>query len=245
MLDPPIVAQNGRYVRTLTLFNQIAFDHIVGNRFYLRSELPAVPRPRPERPVIEFPMGSIAVKTAWVDVTGLPPALVARIYTRTGAREARRPAAGARTTTIGLIGLHIAQKTPSRPQWIWSSFEQKDTVPPTWADSPGAFVLNDGTRRADARSGIRSSLAPLAPEPVTPFNVVRDAGAPILTRHRADELRATSDCSPARPGSTTGSSSRSGRGSRAIRPTPIPAASGRQHAEHVSRRRAPSRRSPT
>ena len=72
VLDPPVVAQNGRYVRTLTLFNQVAFDHIVRNRFYLRSALPSVPSPRPERPVIEFPTGSIAVKTAWIDVSGLP-----------------------------------------------------------------------------------------------------------------------------------------------------------------------------
>ena len=90
VLDPPIVAQNGRYVRTLTLFNQIAFDHIVRNRFFLRSALPPVPRPRPERPVIEFPMGSIAVKTAWIDVTDLPAPLVKRFYTRHRAREARR-----------------------------------------------------------------------------------------------------------------------------------------------------------
>src|SRR6185436_3561994 len=51
VLDPPVVAQNGRYVRTLTFFNQIAFDHIVRNRFYLRSALPQIPSPRPERPV--------------------------------------------------------------------------------------------------------------------------------------------------------------------------------------------------
>ena len=55
VLDPPLVAQNGRYVRTLTLFNQIAFDHIVRNRFFLRDALPAVPSPRPDRPVIDFP----------------------------------------------------------------------------------------------------------------------------------------------------------------------------------------------
>ena len=44
-LDPPIVAQNGRYVRTLTLFNQIAFDHIVRNRFYLRERAAAGAEP--------------------------------------------------------------------------------------------------------------------------------------------------------------------------------------------------------
>ena len=180
VLDPPVVAQNGRYVRTATFFNQAEFDHIVGNRFFLRSALPPVPRPRPERPVIDFPMGSIAVKTAWIDVTGFPAALVQRFYTRP-AMVKRAAGAGCSRITVGLIGLHIAQKTPSRPQWIWSSFEQKDTVPPAWPDSPGAFVLNDG-RRGPMPEANPLKLAPLAPEPVQPFNVVRDGGAQILTR---------------------------------------------------------------
>jgi hypothetical protein len=179
VLDPPIVAQNGRYVRTLTLFNKIAFDHIIRNRYYLRSELPPVPRPRPERPVIEFPIGSIAVKTAWIDVAGLPAALVARMHTRT-ALVKRATGRGCGPATMGLIGLHVAQKTPSRPQWIWSSFEQKETVPPKWADWPGAFALNDGGGAPMPERNLLS-LTPLAPEPVPPFNVVRDGGAPILT----------------------------------------------------------------
>ncbi len=179
-LDPPIVAQNGRYVRTLTLFNQVEFDRIVRDRLFLRSELPPVPRPRPERPVVEFPMGSIAVKSAWIDVEGLPPALVKRFYTRP-ALVKRAGGAGCERRTIGLVGLHIAQKTPSRPQWIWSSFEQKDTVPPAWSDSPGYFVLHDGTATPmPVRNPL--SLVPLAAEPVRPFNIVRAARAPILTR---------------------------------------------------------------
>jgi hypothetical protein len=179
-LDPPVVAQNGRYIRTLTLFNQLEFDHIVGNRFFLRSALPEVPRPRPDEPVMDFPDGSIAVKTAWVDVTGLPPALVKRIYTRPAL--VKRPAGGGCTTlTMGLIGLHIAQKTASRPQWIWSSFEHKDAVPPAWPDNPGAFVLNDRTATPLPDKN-PLTLVPLAPEPVPPFNVTRDPDAPIMTR---------------------------------------------------------------
>jgi len=76
--------------------------------------------------------------------------------------------------------MHIAQKTPSRPQWIWSTFEQKELVPPKWADWPGAFVLHDGHGAAmPERNPL--SLTPLAAEPAGPFNIERDAGAPILT----------------------------------------------------------------
>jgi hypothetical protein len=151
----------------------------VQHRYFRRSDLPAVPSPRPERPVIDFPLGSVAVKTAWIDVDGLPQALARRIYTRVALVK---PATGGACTarTVGLIGMHIAQKTASRPQWIWSSFEQKDLVPPKWADWPGAFVLNDGSGTPmPAHNPL--SLHALQPEPARPFNITRDGGAPILT----------------------------------------------------------------
>jgi hypothetical protein len=178
-LDPPIVAQNGRYVRTLTLFNELEFDHIVAHRLFLRSELPVVPRPRPDTPVVNFPLGSIAVKTSWVDLTDLPEALAKRFYTRRVMMK-RATGGGCAPAVVGLMGLHIAQKTPSRPQWIWSSFEQKDLVPPKWADWPGAFALNDATS-APMPDTNPLSLVPVAPEPVRPFNMTRAASFPILT----------------------------------------------------------------
>lgn len=179
VIEAPLAAQNGRYVRTVTLFNQRQFDHIVTNRFYLRSELPEVPRPRPETPVINFPTGSIAVKTAWIDVEGLPEPLVRRFYTRTMTVK-RAAGDGCERRSMGLIGMHIAQKTASRPQWIWSSFEQRDTVPPAWPDSPGSYVLHDGSRTPMPDTN-PLSLVPLAPEPVKPFNVERAFTAPLLT----------------------------------------------------------------
>jgi hypothetical protein len=79
---------------------------------------------------------------------------------------------------VGLIGLHITQKTPSRPQWIWSSFEQVDTVPPAEAGSTGRFTLHDGTE-AGMPDYNPLPLIPLAKQPAKPFNVVRSAKAPI------------------------------------------------------------------
>ena len=137
-------------------------------------------------------------------MTGLPRAAGEAVLHAHRAREARDRRRRASRARSGLIGLHIAQKTPSRPQWIWSSFEQKDAVPPKWADWPGAFVLNDGNGAPMPETQSAVARRRWRPEPVPPFNVVRDADAPILTRHRADAASPTSSCSPARRGSTTG-----------------------------------------
>ncbi len=69
-LLPPLVAQNGRYVMYLEAYNSVAYDHIVSHKWYLRDHLPEVPVPRPAVPPVQFPFGSIAVKSAWVEMKG-------------------------------------------------------------------------------------------------------------------------------------------------------------------------------
>ncbi len=81
-LAGPLAAQNGRYVRYQTLYNRAAFEFIVRNRYYLRSNLPKVPSPRPATPVMEFPIGSVVLKAAWLDMAGFPDGQVKRYYTR-------------------------------------------------------------------------------------------------------------------------------------------------------------------
>ena len=60
---------------------------------------------------------------------------------------------------MGLVGLHIVQKTPIRPQWVWSSFEHIDNVPePGTTPSIGRrFSFNDPVPTADAGSVDRSA----------------------------------------------------------------------------------------
>ncbi len=173
----PLVAQNGRYVHYLTGYNQIAYDHILANKWYLRSNLPVVPVPRPPAPAVEFPIGAVVVKSAWVEMEGFSEAQQRRYYTRMA--MVRDPGTGkCAQARVGLIGLHITQKTPSRPQWIWSSFEQVDTVPPAEPGSTGKFTLHDGTE-APMPAWNPLPLVPLAKQPAKPFNVVRSAKAPI------------------------------------------------------------------
>jgi hypothetical protein len=173
----PLVAQNGRYVRYLEAYNEIAYDHIVKNQWYLRDHLPVVPVPRPDIPPVQFPNGSIAVKSAWVAMQGFSPEQQKRFYTRIA--TVKDPATGqCRSETVGLVGLHIIQKTPSRPQWIWSSFEQVDSVPPAEPGSTGRFTFHDGAPGPMPTTN-PLNLIPLAPEPVKPFNVARTEKLPI------------------------------------------------------------------
>ena len=124
----PLVAQNGRYIRVQTLYNQAAYDFLVRNRI-LPQEQPAPCASRGPVPAMRSrsarrwsrPPGS-----TWRDSR---TAQRRRFYTRTAIE--RDPTSGkCSNVTVGLVGLHIATKTPSRPQWTWSTYEQADLVPP-------------------------------------------------------------------------------------------------------------------
>ena len=131
----PLPAQNKTYTRYLTAFNQVEFTQIQKQNLYLQSGLGNVtfaPDAQQNNP--------IDVKSAWIDMTnvGHPN----RYYTRTA--WVMDPGTGkCSQKTVGLVGLHIVTKTPTRPQWIWSSFEQMDNVPDPAAVSP--LTYNDGT----------------------------------------------------------------------------------------------------
>jgi hypothetical protein len=174
----PLAAQNGKYVRYQTLYNQIAYDFIVRNKYYLRASLPAVPSPKPELPVLQFPMGSVAIKAAWLDLDGFSDAQKARFYSRLAI--VKDPDTGkCSKLQMGLVGLHIIKKTPSRPQWIWSSFEQVDGVPPKQFGGTGKFTFNNGDKKTEMPAQNPLKLVPLAKQPVTPFNLTRSIMMPI------------------------------------------------------------------
>jgi hypothetical protein len=137
-LTGPLPAQNMTYTRYFTAYNEIEFNKIFGPPgLYLRANLSAGG--------VTFPDGSIDIKAAWIDMTNVQNP--SRYYTRTAwvLDPFATPKPLCKSTTVGLVGLHIVQKTPTRPQWIWSTFEQVDNVPANGSMGPLAYNNGDGT----------------------------------------------------------------------------------------------------
>jgi hypothetical protein len=157
-----LVAQNGFPVRYLAAYNQIEFNQFLAKQWYLSLNL------RPYNGKLEFLNGSLSVKSSWVDMRNI--ARPERFHRRlawlydpfTHTCEER---------TVGLVGLHIVQKTPSRPQWIWSSFEHVDNVPGDNSSPP----LNL-TRSSPWGEGVVTSCRAL-PTGVRPFTFNDGSGS--------------------------------------------------------------------
>lgn len=160
----PLPAQNGTYTRYFTAFNQTEFNQILNQQLYLRKNLPSSG--------LTFQDGSIDIKAAWIDMTNVKNPQ--RYYTRTAwvLNPFTTPNPTCKPITVGLVGLHIVQKTPSRPQWIWSTFEQIDNVPGGTSNGPFAYNNGTSTPPMPGSNPISFPPPPLPAQP-TPFNVQR------------------------------------------------------------------------
>ena len=133
----PLIDQNGFYARYEIRTSFETFNYIVGNRFYLESAQ--------QSQKFDFPVqsgakpGAIFIKAAWKVLTpeeeksGRFHMARGFLFTPTSS-NVQSTCAG--PVPIGLVGLHIVQKTDGFKKWIWATFEQVDTTPADPA-SPG------------------------------------------------------------------------------------------------------------
>lgn len=131
-LPAALTDQKGHLVRYEIRLNKIMFDYIVKNQLY-DAHMQTV------APSISFPDGGMLIKAAWREVT---PAEESSFHTVTACvcdMQKDGTLANCRSKRMGLVGFHITQKTPSSPQWIWSTFEQMDNVPGDGAHAPFSF----------------------------------------------------------------------------------------------------------
>lgn len=134
-----LVSRNGKFVRYQAAYNEKQFNKILNDKLFLATNI--------EKDV-HFDDNALSVKSSWIDLTNIPN------KERYHKRLAWLPDPFNHTcdqVTVGLVGLHIVQKTRTRPQWIWSSFEHVDNVPPPGYVPPASqaqpttFAFNDGT----------------------------------------------------------------------------------------------------
>jgi hypothetical protein len=118
--------------------NETSYNYIVGNNFYNADVVSKANN-------IQFPWGVIEIKSSWRILTSNDNAsryltMLARVATFNDQGQKN----GVTEAYLGLVGLHIITKANGYPQWIWSTFEQVDNVPPKalvngkWVDQPVA-----------------------------------------------------------------------------------------------------------
>lgn len=144
----PLVSQNRQYVRYETRVNQAEYKYITRpgdphpGPLYLVKNLPGNGS---SNPALKFPSGSVEVKATWRVMTGVPDKQRKRYYITQA--KLLDPVSGTCTLAdVGLIGMHIVNKTPSLPQWVWSTFEHVDNVPALPGESTRGeppYSLND------------------------------------------------------------------------------------------------------
>lgn len=146
----PVVDINGFYVRFGINFNKDMYAYVVDNNLYsakgqevfdsvnLYRDKNLVNWPRGQYQTNPSPdaTGSIMLKSSWRILTASDdPAMYhtvqAYIYNPAYGILGQEPTVPESCTleTVGMLGLHIVQRTNSSPQWIWATFEHTDNAP--------------------------------------------------------------------------------------------------------------------
>lgn len=179
VLPPSLKDQRGNPVYFEIRLNRVFFDYIVANKLYDGKTQANLTK-------VEAPPGSILVKAAW-RVLGPDES----DFYSTEATVPAHPSSGSsekRRVKVGLVGFHIMHKTPSAPQWIWSTFEHVRNV-----DGPRASFHNarcvDGAVNVQTPDGVPNQVTREIPIPVGDPHLpeinrtVRAALAPSVFQH--------------------------------------------------------------
>ena len=127
----PLIDQKRNYVRYDVRINQIEYDQIRDNKWYDQGVLLAAIDAAAEKSKsdgisegVQFLNNSIELKGAWRVLTDSDD--ISRYYAVRALVETEDGSYA--EETMGLVGLHIMQKTETFPQWVWSTFEHIDNL---------------------------------------------------------------------------------------------------------------------
>jgi len=131
----PVIDQNGKYLQYEINLNEVMYNYIVSNELYNVEGQEAFAKMGKQ---VDFwsgsnkdkQVGTIMAKGAWKilgkgDDHSRFHTVEAIVFSNPGESGDGM----CRLETVGLVGFHVATKTKSAPQWVWSSFEQVDNAP--------------------------------------------------------------------------------------------------------------------
>ncbi|ESY55547.1 hypothetical protein X745_11810 [Mesorhizobium sp. LNJC374B00] len=166
----PLIAQNKTYTRYEVRFNREEFDTIFQNEWYVKGKQPTSGAPG------SFKDGSIEIKAAWRILTAADDVVRDRFYVSSAfvfdpEATAKAGSVICKEQAVALVGFHIVVKTKLRPQWIWSSFEHVDNVPPQGAEPDAA--------KAGVPYSYNSGKPPSDLDPTTPPDAISSDNLPL------------------------------------------------------------------
>ena len=188
----PLVDQHGRHIRTEIRVNRPVFETILAQGLHGRAaQAAAGPISFPDHGNADSPTdaGSIRVQAAWKILTPAEAAagrfhsVEAYLYTPSSGEQ---PGAGSlEHAVVGLVGLHIARKTPSAPDWVWITFEHVDNCP-TLGEPVDRAAYNFYDKTKPALPANVPPPPPWNPALVEPpsrrSQIVRQTPVPLVTR---------------------------------------------------------------
>lgn len=195
----PLIDQRNNYVYFDIRYDEAQYNFIRGQDGDPSSWLYLLKNLTPKENAqfgVQMPMsgttlGSIMLKAAWRIKTDKDDA--SRYYA-TAAQIFNPQTQTCTSATVLLVGLHIAHKVSPFTEWVWSTFEQVDNVPPdavagapTPAPPPNGYSFNNGTDTPKTVGGYnyKPPVAPSTkavgptPTPPPPVQVTRVNPIPV------------------------------------------------------------------
>jgi len=202
----PLIDQRNNYVYYDIRYDQAQYNFVRGQDndptswlYLLKNLAPKENQPVPLQMPSSSPpstLGSIMVKAAWRIKTDKDD--TSRYYT-TNAQIYNPQTQTCTETPMLLVGLHIAHKVDPFNEWVWSTFEQVDNVPPDAGVTPqptpppGGYSFNNGTNDPATPNGynykppqapsVKGGAQPTpSPVQVTRVNAIPDTPQGASTR---------------------------------------------------------------
>jgi hypothetical protein len=228
-LAGPLIDQNCSYARYEIRVNQSEYNFIInppppnppGKPFYIAANQPGTTSPNypinftSSTTTTSFPLpscqpsqnpctyGAIEIKAAWREMK--PGDDLSRYYTVNALLvENTNISVNCRQAKMGLVGLHIGHKVSAFREWVWSTFEQVDNVPPdgykplvgppapACSGTKSPFSFNNGFAYPPTVDGHSPEPSPVNPplplNPSPPVQVARTT--PIVYQNQASPTTA-------------------------------------------------------